>query len=106
MTARRPIVLAAGARQEVKDGDTVLTPASGASGAGLRLPHGAAPAAPADGDVWTTSAGIFVQVDGVTLGPLGTGSVSDIYMPLAIGSDPPSLVALGDGRLIPVIWSP
>jgi len=40
------------------------TPAVG--GAGLNLPHGAAPTAPADGDMWTTTAGLFVRVNGVT----------------------------------------
>jgi hypothetical protein len=32
----------------------------------LRIPHGVAPAAPVDGDVWTTTAGIFARVNGVT----------------------------------------
>jgi hypothetical protein len=40
--------------------------ASSAGGASIVLPHGVAPAAPADGDVWTTSAGMFVRINGVT----------------------------------------
>ena len=38
--------------------------------ASLNLPHGTAPSSPNDGDVWTTTAGIFVRVNGSTVGPL------------------------------------
>ena len=41
--------------------------------ASLRLPHGTAPTSPTNGDTWTTSLGLYVQVSGVTVGPLGTG---------------------------------
>jgi len=51
-----------------------LTAAASANGgAGLNLPPGAAPSAPANGDMWTTSAGLFVQANGTTFGPLGGG---------------------------------
>lgn len=32
--------------------------------------HGVAPSAPVDGDIWTTTAGLYVRVNGVTVGPL------------------------------------
>lgn len=48
----------------------LLTVASAAGGAGLRAPHGAAPSSPVNGDMWTTTAGLFVRVNGVTVGPL------------------------------------
>jgi hypothetical protein len=49
----------------------LLTLASATGAAGFRLPHGAAPSAPVDGDVWTTSAGgMYVRINGVTVGPL------------------------------------
>lgn len=45
----------------------IITKASAASGgAGLRLPHGVAPTSPVDGDVWTTTSGIFARINGVT----------------------------------------
>lgn len=44
----------------------VLTAASVTAMAGLRLPHGAAPTSPVNGDMWTTTAGLFVQINGVT----------------------------------------
>lgn len=40
------------------------------SRASLRLPHGTAPTTPTNGDAWTTTAGIFVRVNGSTVGPL------------------------------------
>jgi len=44
--------------------------ASVAGVASLRIPHGTAPSSPVDGDIWTTTAGLFVRVNGVTVGPL------------------------------------
>lgn len=42
-----------------------LAPATG--GAGLNIPHGTAPTAPVDGDIWTTSAfGVYARINGVT----------------------------------------
>lgn len=32
----------------------------------LRIPHGAAPTTPVNGDVWTTTVGLFIQINGVT----------------------------------------
>lgn len=55
---------------------TAITKASVAGGAGFRLPHGSAPSAPTDGDTWTTTAGLFARINGVTIGPYGTGSGS------------------------------
>jgi hypothetical protein len=51
----------------------VLAPAATASATSIRIPHGAAPSSPTNGDVWTTTAGIYVRVNGSTVGPLGTG---------------------------------
>jgi hypothetical protein len=47
--------------------------ASSTSLPSLRVPHGTAPTSPTNGDIWTTTAGIFVRVNGVTIGPLSTG---------------------------------
>lgn len=43
---------------------------SSTSYASLRIPHGTAPTNPNDGDIWTTTAGLFVRINGVTVGPL------------------------------------
>jgi hypothetical protein len=44
----------------------VSTPASTTTTAGLRLPHGTAPAAPVNGDLFTTTGGLFARINGVT----------------------------------------
>jgi hypothetical protein len=41
---------------------------------GLRLPHGLAPATPVNGDLWTTTTGIFARINGATIGPFATGT--------------------------------
>jgi len=47
---------------------TTFTPTAAA--ASVRLPHGTAPTTPADGDMWTTDAGLYVHINGSTVGPL------------------------------------
>ncbi len=48
----------------------VLLTATTAARATFRLPHGTAPSSPVNGDIWTTTAGLFVRVNGGTVGPL------------------------------------
>jgi len=48
----------------------VVTPAATTSIPSIRLPHGTAPSSPTNGDMWTTTAGLFVRINGVTVGPL------------------------------------
>lgn len=36
----------------------------------MRIPHGSAPTSPVDGDMWTTTSGLFVRINGGTVGPL------------------------------------
>jgi hypothetical protein len=43
--------------------------ASATGTAGLRLPHGSAPSAPTNGDIWTTTAGLFYRINGATVSP-------------------------------------
>ena len=52
-----------------------LTPAA-AGAASLQLPHGTAPTSLQNGDVWTTTQGLFVRVNGATVGPMLGGAVS------------------------------
>lgn len=51
----------------------VTTAASAAGNAGIILPHGAAPTSPVNGDLWTTTAGVYARINGVTQGPFGAG---------------------------------
>ena len=48
----------------------ITTSASTTSRSSLRIPQGVAPTSPVDGDIWTTSAGLFVRINGSTVGPL------------------------------------
>jgi hypothetical protein len=52
----------------------LVTAASASGGAGFNLPQGTAPSSPANGDLWATSAGLYVRINGATVGPLNTGS--------------------------------
>lgn len=51
-----------------------LTAASASGGAGFRAPHGAAPSSPTNGDIWTTTTGLFARINGSTVGPFGSAS--------------------------------
>jgi hypothetical protein len=44
----------------------ITAPASATAQASVNIPHGAAPTTPANGDMWTTSAGLFIRINGVT----------------------------------------
>lgn len=44
----------------------VITAAASSASTGFRLPHGAAPFTPVDGDMWTTTSGLFGRVNGST----------------------------------------
>lgn len=75
----------------------LTTVASTPTSAGFNVTPGVAPTAPNDGDIWTTTSGIFVQISGSTLGPLlggvqaantilGNGSGTGVPVALAIPS--------------------
>lgn len=52
---------------------TIIAPAAVTTSASIRLPHGTAPTSPTNGDMWTTTAGLYVRINGATVGPLGSG---------------------------------
>lgn len=54
----------------VRFGGQVQLVASGTAAASVNIPHGAAPTSPVNGDIWTTTAGLYVRINGVTVGPL------------------------------------
>jgi hypothetical protein len=65
----------------LSDDDTLVTVATDATAAGLRVPHGTAPSSPTNGDIWTTTAGIYVRVNGTTIGPLISATTADVLGP-------------------------
>jgi hypothetical protein len=46
-----------------------VTAATAVGGAGFNLPPGTAPTSPVNGDLWTTSAGLYARINGATVGP-------------------------------------
>lgn len=54
----------------------ITTLASSNLSATFNIPHGTPPTAPKDGDIWTTSGGIYARVSGVTVGPLAAEQTS------------------------------
>lgn len=50
----------------------LIVPASTTGVSSLRVPHGVAPSAPVNGDIWTTATAMFVQINGSTV-QLGSG---------------------------------
>ncbi len=61
----------------------VTSAASTTGGASINIPHGVAPTTPANGDIWTTSAGgVFAQINGVTQTLISSTALSS-YAPLA-----------------------
>jgi hypothetical protein len=52
----------------------VATAAPGANTAGFNLTPGSTPAAPANGDLWTTSSGLFARINGATINVTSTGA--------------------------------
>jgi len=49
--------------------------------AGINVAPGVAPTSPTDGDLWTTTAGVFAQINGVTTGPFGAAGANQTITP-------------------------
>ncbi len=67
----------------------LVTAAPTAAAAGLNLNCGTTPTSPVTGDLWCTVSGIYVQINGATVGPLGTGGGGG-GTTLTVGSTPTS----------------
>ena len=57
----------------------LITAAAAAGGAGFNLPQGTAPTSPNNGDLWATSAGLFVRINGATVGPLAPSGAASSF---------------------------
>lgn len=73
-TAYYPLILNGAQPQQLPSTSPLLTRAPTTSNSSLRLPHGTAPSSPVNGDVWTTTAGLFARINGSTIGPFNTGA--------------------------------
>lgn len=66
-----------GATQNISNKSVWLRNSTTAA-ATFRIPHGQPPSAPVNGDMWTTNAGLFVQVNNATIGPLAASASSTV----------------------------
>jgi hypothetical protein len=70
----------------------LILPAGVAGGSPLNIPHGVGATTPADGDIWTTTLGVYVRVNGNTIGPLvdstGGGVLPTLGILMAFSSLP------------------
>lgn len=67
-----PLVTQSGQTRQLPAGTTLATQPSTTGGASLNVPAGTAPTNPTDGDMWTTTNGVYAQINTKTLGPLAT----------------------------------
>ena len=63
---------------ELTIGGKLTTPAATESQASLNLPHGIAPTSPIDGDLWTTTGGIYSRINGYTRNIYHSGNVLQV----------------------------
>lgn len=68
----------------------LLTAPTATGGAGIRMPHGTAPTSPVNGDMWTTTAGLYVRINGATVGPLSAGGGSLTNWTEAVNTSTPN----------------
>lgn len=77
----------------------LLTNPSGSGSAGLNLGVGTAPSSPVNGDMWVTSAGAFVQANGVTqtiaAPPVGTSGTVLCYLSSSCTYSAPLIINVG-----------
>lgn len=64
-----PVVINGGQAKKLPAATALQLNAPTAGSATVNLPHGTAPTSPANGDCWTTTAGLHCRIDGVTVGP-------------------------------------
>jgi hypothetical protein len=76
---------------------SLLLEAGSTSEAPITLPHGSAPTTPVNGDIWTTTSGIFARINGATrqLDAAGGGSV-DVGVP-GLNIKPANNLYIGNG---------
>lgn len=65
----------------------ILSLASTTSYAGFNIPHGTAPTSPVNGDMWTVTGGLYIRINGTTVGPLGASTGGDTYKTWHINAD-------------------
>ena len=65
----------------------LITAGSTTLGAGTNVAPGVAPTSPNNGDLWVTALGIYIRVNGVTVGPLAS-TTSTVAQEINLNSSP------------------
>jgi hypothetical protein len=105
-----PLVVIKSFASNLKKGVTLLLNAARLDSASVNLPHGVAPDSDhiVNGDLWTTTAGIYVRINGHTVGPLiDAGSLRPMTMTVTASSPPTALCFVLDVTQYsshPVAW--
>lgn len=68
--------------------------ASTTSVSSLNVPHGSAPSSPVNGDVWTTTLGMYARINGSTVGPFGSAGSGNVT---AAGTLTNNALVIGQG---------
>lgn len=74
--ADKPLVIESGKIKQLPASTTLQINASGTGAASINIPHGSAPTSPTDGDCWTTTAGLYCRINGVTVSYTSGGSIA------------------------------
>ncbi len=73
--SKKPLTMVGATPGQLQAGDTIIVNASITGAASINIPQGTAPTSPSNGDIWTTTGGIFTRINGVTQGPLAAPNV-------------------------------
>ncbi len=74
------------------------------NGAGLNLPPGTAPGLPNNGDLWTTTVGLFARINNITVGPFAVAAYL-VQGRLTLASGTP-VMATSVAAATAVLWTP
>lgn len=74
-----PLVTQSGQTRQLPAGTTLATQPSTTGAASLNIPQGTSPTSPSNGDLWTTSGGVYAQIGGQTLGPFATQKEINVF---------------------------
>lgn len=79
LAQQKPLVSMSGQTRQLPPATTLGTQPSTTTTASINIPQGTAPTAPNNGDVWTTSGGIFSRINGATQGPLAPTNTANSW---------------------------
>jgi hypothetical protein len=73
LAGEKPLVIVGGVTQRLPAATSLQLVAPTTGNATINMPPGTAPSSPVDGDCWTTTLGLYCQINGSTVGPMGSG---------------------------------